>query len=93
MKKFYVHLNGLWSIDFGGIEANSKEAAIEEAMELMDMESGPIELEHIEQFAEEGDGCGPGPGDMPILDEFYLKILEAKDKKDAQRYRKAAEEV
>jgi len=84
MKEFNVHLNGLWSFDFGGIEANSKEAAIEEAIKLMDMESRAIELEHIEQFAEEGDGCGPGPGDMYILDEFYPKILEAKDKKDAQ---------
>ncbi len=92
MKKFNVCLNGTWSFDFG-IEANSKEAAIAEAIEMMDMEAGSIDLYHIEQFAEEEDGCGPGPEDMTILDEFFPKILEAKDKKDAQRYRKAAEEV
>jgi len=92
MKEFYVHLNGLWCFDFGGIKANSKEAAIEEAIKTMNMESGSIELEHIEQFAEEEDGCGPGLEDMPILNKFYLKIMDAKDKNDAQRLRKAAEE-
>jgi hypothetical protein len=95
MKEFYVELHGLWSFSFN-IDANSKEAAIAEAIKMMDMESGSIQLEHIDQFAEEEiDGCipnGPELGDMPVVDEFFSKILTAQDKIDAQRCQKAAEE-
>jgi hypothetical protein len=55
MKEFYVHLNGSWSFEFHSIKANSKEAAIEEAIKIMDFGSGSIELDYIEQFAEEVD--------------------------------------
>jgi len=92
MKEFYVHLNGLWSFDFGGIKANSKEEARMQAIELMDRESGSIELEHIEQFVEEEGGSGPRFEDMMILGKYCSEILEARDKKLFQWYRKAAEE-
>ena len=52
MKEFYVVLNGLWSFDFV-IDANSKEEAKTLAMELMDEDHGPIEIEHVDQHAEE----------------------------------------
>ena len=49
----------------------------------MDMEACPIGLTHIEQFVEEEGEFGSGSEDMHILNEFYPKILEAIDKKDA----------
>ena len=52
MKEFYVFLNGLWSFDFV-IDANSKEEAERLAMELMDKDHGPIDIEHVDQHAEE----------------------------------------
>ena len=52
MKEFYVVLNGLWSFDFV-IDANSKEEAERLAMELMDKDHGPIDIEHVDQHAEE----------------------------------------
>ena len=52
MKEFYVVLNGLWSFDFV-IDANSKEEAERLAMELMDEDHGPIDIEHVDQHAEE----------------------------------------
>ena len=52
MKEFYVVLNGLWSFDFV-IDANSKEEAKTLAMELMDKDHGPIDIEHVDQHAEE----------------------------------------
>jgi hypothetical protein len=55
MKEFYVYLNGTWSFDYL-IEANTKEEAISQAIRDMDGESGSIDLEHIDQSAEEEAG-------------------------------------
>lgn len=92
MKEYYVHLNGLWSFDFGDIKANSKEEARMKAIKIMDGESGSIELDHIEQFVEEEGGSGPGFEDMMIIGKYYFEILEASDKKRYQWYRASAEE-
>jgi hypothetical protein len=77
MNSYYVTLNGLWSFDFS-IEATSKEEAIQEAMELMEKESGSIDLEHVDQHVEEesdsGMAHGPGPSDMKISGDFFNDI-------------------
>jgi hypothetical protein len=81
MKTFNVHLTGLWNFDFL-VDAKSKEEAIGEAIEVMELEAAPIDLCHVDQYAEEDNGQkildGPGPGDMKISDEFFPKIIAAK---------------
>jgi hypothetical protein len=80
MKTFNVCLNGLWSFDYL-IEANTKEEAISQAIKEMDLESGSIDLEHVDQYAEEEKDsrvpCGPGPSDMKISSKFFYKIMTA----------------
>ena len=81
MKEFYVVLNGLWSFDFV-IDANSKEEAEILAMELMDKDHGPIDIEHVDQHAEEmkkssGVG-GPDIDDMKISYKNFNKIRMGK---------------
>jgi hypothetical protein len=49
MKEFNICLEGTWYFDYL-IKANSKEEAIEKAIEQMDQESGAIDLEHTKQW-------------------------------------------
>jgi len=89
MKEFYVELYGFWGDSFN-IEANSKEEAIEEAMDKIDQGSPSVYLDHIEQYAEELKGgyiCWPRPEDMPISEEIYQKYIFPENKKDAQKNR------
>ena len=51
MKEFNICLEGTWYFDYL-IKANSKEEAIEKAIEQMDQESGAIDLEHTKQWFE-----------------------------------------
>ena len=49
MKEFDICMEGNWFFDYT-IKANSKEEAIEKAIEEMDQESGSIDLEHTKQW-------------------------------------------
>lgn len=88
MKEYNVYLNGLWFFDYI-IEANTKEEAIKKAMNEMELESGSIDLTHIDQYVEEYDGVGVGPGinDMNISSEYFPEILKkvyAKEEKQSE---------
>ncbi len=52
MKEFNICLEGTWNFDYI-IEANSKEEAIEKAIQEMDQESGSIDLAHTKQWIED----------------------------------------
>ena len=51
MKDFHIFLEGTWGFDYG-VEANSKEEAIDKAIQDMDGESGAITLIHTNQWFE-----------------------------------------
>lgn len=52
MKEFNICLEGTWNFDYI-IEANSKEEAIEKAIQEMDQESRSIDLAHTKQWIED----------------------------------------
>ena len=51
MKEFDICLEGTWFFNYL-IEANSKEEAIEKAIQEMDQESGSIDLDHTKRWFE-----------------------------------------
>ena len=52
MKEFNICLEGTWNFDYV-INANSKEEAINKAIQEMDAESGSISLYHTHQWFED----------------------------------------